>query len=83
MASAATTLQYWLWDSNQQPAYQTCATNFTKANPDISIKISQKGWSDYWTGITTGFVSGTAPDVFTDHLAYFPGLRRAATSSSI
>ncbi|MGY2896840.1 ABC transporter substrate-binding protein [Deinococcus sp. UYEF24] len=71
-AQAATTLQYWLWDSNQQPAYQTCATNFTKANPDITIKISQKGWGDYWTGITTGFVSGTAPDVFTDHLAYFP-----------
>ena len=71
-AQAATTLQYWLWDSNQQPAYQQCATAFTKANPDISIKISQKGWADYWTAITTGFVSGTAPDVFTDHLAYFP-----------
>ncbi|WP_425145281.1 ABC transporter substrate-binding protein [Deinococcus sp.] len=71
-ATAATTLQYWLWDSNQQPAYQSCATNFSKANPDISIKITQKGWGDYWTGITTGFVSGTAPDVFTNHLAYFP-----------
>ncbi|GHF37676.1 multiple sugar transport system substrate-binding protein [Deinococcus metalli] len=71
-AQAATTLQYWLWDSNQQPAYQSCATAFTKANPDITIKITQKGWNDYWTGITTGFVSGTAPDVFTDHLAYFP-----------
>ena len=71
-AQAATTLQYWLWDSNQQPAYQQCAAAFTKANPDISIKISQKGWGDYWTAITTGFVSGTAPDVFTDHLAYFP-----------
>lgn len=72
VAQAATTLQYWLWDANQQPAYQQCATNFTKANPDIDIKLTQKGWNDYWTGITTGFVSGTAPDVFTDHLAYFP-----------
>ncbi|AZI44125.1 sugar ABC transporter substrate-binding protein [Deinococcus psychrotolerans] len=71
-AQAATTLQYWLWDSNQQPVYQQCATAFTKANPDISVKITQKGWGDYWTAITTGFVSGTAPDVFTDHLAYFP-----------
>ncbi len=71
-ASAATTLQYWLWDSSQQPAYQQCAAAFTKKNPDISIKITQKGWGDYWTGITTGFVSGTAPDVFTNHLAYYP-----------
>ncbi len=75
-AQAATTLQYWLWDSNQQPAYQMCATDFQKKNPDISIKITQKGWADYWTGITTGFVSGTAPDVFTDHLAYFPDFAR-------
>ena len=71
-AQAATTLQYWLWDSNQQPAYQQCAAAFTKANPDISIKISQKGWNDYWQAITTGMVSGTAPDVFTNHLAYYP-----------
>ncbi|MEF2277257.1 sugar ABC transporter substrate-binding protein [Deinococcus sp. YIM 134068] len=71
-ASAATTLQYWLWDSGQQPAYQQCAANFTKKNPDITVKITQKGWGDYWTGLTTGFVSGTAPDVFTNHLAYFP-----------
>jgi multiple sugar transport system substrate-binding protein len=71
-AQAATTLDYWLWDSNQQPAYKQCATSFTKANPDISIKISQKGWTDYWAAITTGMVSGTAPDVFTNHLAYYP-----------
>ncbi|WP_254606119.1 sugar ABC transporter substrate-binding protein [Deinococcus sp. JMULE3] len=71
-AQAATTLQYWLWDSNQQPAYQQCAAAFTKANPDVSIKISQKGWDDYWQAITTGMVSGTAPDVFTNHLAFYP-----------
>ncbi|GGL17723.1 ABC transporter substrate-binding protein [Deinococcus radiotolerans] len=71
-ASAATTLEYWLWDANQQPAYAQCAANFTKKNPDITIKITQKGWGDYWTGLTTGFVSGTAPDVFTNHLAYYP-----------
>ncbi len=71
-AQTPTTLQYWLWDSNQQPAYQACANNFAKENPGITVKISQKGWGDYWTAITTGFVSGTSPDVFTNHLAYFP-----------
>src|SRR5689334_4112367 len=34
-------LQYWLWDNNQQPAYQACADAFTKQNPNITIKISQ------------------------------------------
>ena len=65
-------LNYWLWDSNQLPMYQQCAANFTKANPGITVDVQQKGWDDYWTGITAGFVSGTAPDVFTDHLAKYP-----------
>ena len=71
-AQDAVTINYGLWDSNQLPAYQQCATAFTAKNPNITVKITQQGWSDYWSGISTGFVGGTAPDVFTDHLAKFP-----------
>jgi multiple sugar transport system substrate-binding protein len=69
--AAPVELQYWLWDNNQQPAYQACADAFTKQNPTITIKISQQGWGDYWDGLTTGFAAGTAPDVFTDHLSKY------------
>ena len=68
----AVDLKYVLWDANQRPAYQQCAADFEKKNSDIKIKISQMGWNDYWTGLTTGFVSGTAPDVFTNHLVRYP-----------
>jgi multiple sugar transport system substrate-binding protein len=51
---------------------QACADEFAKAMPDIKVNVIQQGWDDYWTGITTGFVSGTAPDVFTNHLAKYP-----------
>ena len=68
----AVDIKYALWDANQRPAYQQCATDFEKKNPSIKIKISQMGWNDYWTAITTGFVSGTAPDVFTNHLVRYP-----------
>lgn len=71
-AFAQTTISYWMWDANQKPAYQACATAFEKANPGIKVDVQQKGWDDYWTGITTGFVAGTAPDVFTSHLAKYP-----------
>lgn len=64
------TISYWLWDTNQQPAYQQCAADFTKKT-GINVKISQYGWADYWTKLTTGFASGTAPDTFADHLNYF------------
>lgn len=74
--SGATTITYWLWDANQQPAYQGCADDFEKKHPGIDIKIEQRGWDDYWTGMTFGFVSQSAPDVFTNHLSQYPDMVR-------
>ncbi|WP_104110955.1 sugar ABC transporter substrate-binding protein [Arthrobacter sp. N199823] len=71
-AAAEGEISYWLWDSNQLPAYQQCATDFHTANPELSVKITQRGWADYWSTLTNAFVAGTAPDVFTDHLTKFP-----------
>ena len=71
-SAGAAEVKYMLWDSNQLPAYQQCAVDFQKANPGTTIKITQAGWDDYWTAISTGFISGTAPDVFTNHLAKYP-----------
>ncbi|MCQ9165704.1 MULTISPECIES: sugar ABC transporter substrate-binding protein [unclassified Arthrobacter] len=70
--SASGDVSYWLWDANQLPAYQQCADDFHKANPDITVKITQTGWDDYWGKLTNGMAAGTAPDVFTDHLSKFP-----------
>ncbi|MFF2030404.1 ABC transporter substrate-binding protein [Arthrobacter sp. NPDC058192] len=75
-AEAKGEINYWLWDANQLPAYQQCADDFTKANPDITVKITQRGWDDYWSTLTNGFVGGTAPDVFTDHLGRYGELAK-------
>lgn len=64
-------IDYWLWDSAQQPGYQKCADAFQQQNPDLRVNITQMGWDDYWQRLTAGFIAGTAPDVFTDHLAKF------------
>ena len=74
----AVEVKYMLWDSNQLPAYKQCAADFEKKNAGITIKITQSGWGDYWTAISTGFISGTAPDVFTDHLAKYPEFAKNA-----
>ncbi|MEM9565957.1 MAG: sugar ABC transporter substrate-binding protein, partial [Actinomycetota bacterium] len=69
----ALTIDYWLWDGNQQPFYEQCAADFTaNVQPNISVNIEQFGWGDYWTGLTAAFASDSAPDVFTDHLARYP-----------
>ncbi|CAM2745571.1 sugar ABC transporter substrate-binding protein [Actinomyces slackii] len=64
------TIDYWLWDAGQQPAYEKCAEVF-KAKTGITVRITQIGWDDYWTKLTAGFIAGTGPDVFTDHIAKF------------
>lgn len=66
------TISYGLWDSNQLPAYEQCAADFTKANPKIKVNIEQIGWDDYWKKVNAGFVSGDGYDVFTSHLAFYP-----------
>src|SRR5205085_5248821 len=45
------TIRYQVWDANQQPAYQACADEFHKQNPNITVKIEQLGWSDSWSGL--------------------------------
>lgn len=65
------TIRYGLWDPAQLPAYEKCAETFMAKNPNIKIEITQLGWDDYWTGLQTEMVGGTACDVFTDHLAKF------------
>ncbi|WP_329270739.1 sugar ABC transporter substrate-binding protein [Streptomyces pseudovenezuelae] len=69
--SSSRTVTYWLWDSNQQPAYQACAKDFEQRNPGLHVKITQLGWDDYWTKLTASFIAGTEPDVFTDHIQKF------------
>lgn len=71
LMAAPVTIRYTLWDANQQPAYQKVADNFMAKNPNIKIVIEQAGWNDYWTGLQVSMVAGTAPDVFTNHLAKY------------
>lgn len=73
-AQDAVTLRYFLWDTNQQPAYQEAADTFTEANPNITIQIEQLAYDDYWITLQTGMVSGDVPDVFTNHLSRYPEL---------
>jgi len=71
-SAESATVKYMLWDASQVPAYRQCAADFQKRHPGIQIRIRQAGWDDYWTAISTGFISDTAPDVFVNHLSKYP-----------
>ena len=71
-ADGKQTVNWWTWDDKQAVSYQKCADTFQEANPDITVKISQYAWDDYWAKITAGFVGGNAPDAFQNHPSYYP-----------
>ncbi|SHJ78625.1 multiple sugar transport system substrate-binding protein [Tessaracoccus bendigoensis DSM 12906] len=64
-------IDYWLWDSAQQPGYQRCADRFQEENPELKVRITQYGWDDYWSKLTAGFIADQGPDVFTNHLGKY------------
>jgi multiple sugar transport system substrate-binding protein len=65
-------LTYALWDQNEQVGYQQSINQFMQAHPNIKVTIEQTPWGQYWQKLGTEFAAGNAPDVFWDHLAYFP-----------
>lgn len=71
-SSGSSTLNWWTWDDKQAAAYKVCATDFEKANPGVTVKISQYGVTDYFTKLTAGFVAGKAPDAFQNSVQFFP-----------
>ncbi|HYH29506.1 MAG TPA: sugar ABC transporter substrate-binding protein [Pseudonocardia sp.] len=72
-ADSRTTLDYWLWEAQQLPAYEKCVDAFEAEHPDIDVRITQYGWDDYWQKLTAALVAGAGPDVFTNHLTKYPG----------
>ena len=68
--SGAGAVEYWMWDASQLPAYEACAKAF-ETKTGIKVNITQIAWGDYWTKLTAGFIAGTGPDAFTDHISKF------------
>jgi multiple sugar transport system substrate-binding protein len=66
----ATTVNWWTWSPDQAIAYEQCIPAFEKANPTIKVKITNYNVSDYFTKLTSGFVSGDAPDAFMNSVTY-------------
>ena len=65
-------LTYALWDPTEQVGYQQSINTFMKQHPNIHVTIENTPWAQYWQKLDTEFAAGNAPDVFWDHIAYFP-----------
>lgn len=58
------TLQYAIWDKNQQPAMDKIIDAFEDDHPSITIETQLTPFKDYWTKLQTAMKGGSGPDVF-------------------
>ncbi|WP_431277966.1 ABC transporter substrate-binding protein [Leifsonia poae] len=58
------TITYGVWAGTQTPAMKEIAAAFTKENPNITVKVEERPWPEYWSTLQTGAAGGTAPDAF-------------------
>lgn len=65
-------LTYALWDPNEEVGYKQSIAKFMKQHPNIHVTIELTPWGQYWQKLGTEFAAGNAPDVFWNHLAYYP-----------
>lgn len=63
-SGAAKTVTVRLWDEQVQKAYDASFAEFTKQNPNITVKTVLVPWSDYFTKLRTDVSGGNADDIF-------------------
>lgn len=74
-AAKKVTLRYAHWGMDIiGPSMEASIAEFMKNNPDIDVQVEAISWTEYWTKLLTGLATGTAPDVFWGHLAWFPSM---------
>jgi multiple sugar transport system substrate-binding protein len=62
--SKPVTITYGVWAGTQTPAMQAIAAAFHKENPNITVKVVEQPYPQYWSTLQTSAQGGTAPDAF-------------------
>ncbi|WP_193342076.1 sugar ABC transporter substrate-binding protein [Pseudarthrobacter sp. AB1] len=65
-------LTYAMWDTTQEPVFRKMFDEFSKKNPNITVKTQVLAFGDYWTKRQTEASNGTLPDVFWTNPQNFP-----------
>lgn len=73
-AGGATTVTVRIWDDQVAKAYEASFDAFSKANPDISVKINLVPFADYFTKLPLDVSSGDIDDIFWLNSSPFGGL---------
>lgn len=59
-------------NANEQPVYEYTEELWAKTYPNITLKVEEVPWADYWQKLLTQSAAGAAPDVFWTGGMYLP-----------
>ncbi|MCL3778288.1 MULTISPECIES: extracellular solute-binding protein [unclassified Actinomyces] len=59
------TLDWWLWDGDEQ--FRAFADAYRKIHPNVEIKIVNQPWDDYWTKLPLALQGEDGPAIFNIH----------------
>lgn len=63
-SASQTVVTFRLWDDVAAPAYEASFAEFTKANPDIKVKVEVVPWAAYWEQLPLDISSGQMADIY-------------------
>ena len=71
--SGQTVITVRLWDEQVATAYRESFDEFTRAHPDIEVRVNVVAYSTYFDTLRTDVTGGSADDIFWLSNAYFAG----------
>ena len=75
-AAQAGDVTFWTWRQEDKAAYTELFADFTKANPDVTVKFEAFAVESYATTLSTALAAGRGPDVI--HTRAYGGLEQFA-----
>ena len=75
-AAQAGEITFWTWRQEDKAAYGELFADFTKANPDVTVKFEAFTVESYATTLSTALAAGRGPDVI--HTRAYGGLEQFA-----
>lgn len=61
-------IEFWEWGST--PLFEKITTAYTEMYPNVSIKLVENPWADYWTKLPLALKSDSGPAIFNIHNSY-------------
>ena len=58
-------LEWWAWSNIEQ--FQSIADAYSEIHPNVTIKVVNQPWEDYWTKLPLELQSGSGPAIFNVH----------------